>query len=378
MRDLKSLIPAIILGVMGNSVIYLIPLLIGGMVGDRGFTEQQSGWLASIDLGGYALATALTALIVDRLRWRHLAVCGVAIIALANVATTFAHPFSTFAAVRFVSGLGCGILAALASITLSRTANPERSFGVLFAVSLLFGTAGLWGLPSLLERYGLNGAYWMLAGLAVLVGIVAARLPDRIAPGAATAAGSSGASPVLVALVLISVLLFWAEQNAVYAYVERIGNAAGLEPQFIGFALGLANLTGFAGAAFVAWLGSRAGRLLPLAVVTVLQLVCLATLSGQVTSVAYLLGLGLLSMAWNVVNPFQLGVLAGVDSTGKSLALAATVTGVGLAAGPAAGAAAIAYGGYSAILWLAGALAVLSLVLLLPPLAGIARNAGAR
>ncbi len=377
MRDLKSLVPAIVLGVMGNSVIYLIPLLIGGMVGDRGFTEQQSGWLASIDLGGYALATALTALVVDRLSWRYLALFGVAIIALANVATTFAHPFSTFAGVRFVSGIGCGILAALASITLSRTADPERSFGVLFAVSLLFGTAGLWGLPSLLELYGLNGAYWLLAGLAVLVGIVAARLPDRIAPAPAAAAGG-GASPILVALVLVSVLLFWAEQNAVYAYVERIGNAAGLEPQFIGFALGLANLTGFAGAALVAWLGSRAGRLLPLAVVTVLQLVCLATLSGQVTSVAYLLGLGLLSMAWNVVNPFQLGVLAGVDSTGKSLALAATVTGVGLAAGPAAGAAGIAYGGYGAILWMAGALAVLSLVLLLPPLAGIARHARAR
>jgi MFS transporter, DHA1 family, inner membrane transport protein len=377
LRDLKSLVPAIVLGVMGNSVIYLIPLLIGGMVGDRGFTEQQSGWLASIDLGGYALATALTALVVDRLSWRYLALFGVAIIALANVATTFAHPFSTFAGVRFVSGIGCGILAALASITLSRTADPERSFGVLFAVSLLFGTAGLWGLPSLLELYGLNGAYWLLAGLAVLVGIVAARLPDRIAPAPAAVAGG-GASPILVALVLVSVLLFWAEQNAVYAYVERIGNAAGLEPQFIGFALGLANLTGFAGAALVAWLGSRAGRLLPLAVVTVLQLVCLATLSGQVTSVAYLLGLGLLSMAWNVVNPFQLGVLAGVDSTGKSLALAATVTGVGLAAGPAAGAAAIAYGGYGAILSMAGALAVLSLVLLLPPLAGIARHARAR
>lgn len=377
MRDLKSLIPAIVLGVMGNSVIYLIPLLIGGMVGDRGFTEQQSGWLASIDLGGYALATALTALVVDRLRWRHLALFGVSIIALANVVTTLAHPFSTFAAVRFVSGIGCGILAALASITLSRTADPERGFGVLFAVSLLFGTAGLWGLPSLLELHGLNGAYWMLAGLAVLVGIVAARLPDRIAP-VPSAAACGGASPILVALVLVSVLLFWAEQNAVYAYVERIGNAAGLEPQFIGFALGLANLTGFAGAALVAWLGSRSGRLLPLAVVTVLQLVCLATLSGQVTSVAYLLGLGLLSMAWNVVNPYQLGVLAGVDSTGKSLALAATVTGAGLAAGPAAGAAAIAYGGYGVILWMAGALAVLSFVLLLPPLAGIARRARAR
>lgn len=373
MQDIKRLAPAIVVGVMGNSVIYLIPLLLGGMVSDRGFTEQQAGWLASIDLGGYAVTSALTALLIDRLSWRRLALGGIAVVLAANVATTTTVSFDWFALARFGSGLGCGVLAGLASVALSRTDNPERSFGLLLAASLLFGTAGLWGLPLVLASYGLNGAYWLLAALALLVGFVAVRLPEQVAAREVVGTGSAQVSRILIVAVLVSVLLFWAEQNAVYAFVERIGNASGLEPQFIGFTLGMANLTGFAGAALVAWLGARVGRALPLALATLMQLVCLFTLSGHVTSTTYLLGLGLLSMAWNIVNPFQLGVLAGVDTSGKSLALAATVAGIGLAVGPAAGAAVIGQGGYGAILWLAGALAILSLIALVAPLAGLAR-----
>lgn len=372
MRQLQGLVPTILVGVMGNSVIYLIPLLVGGMVTDRGFTEQQAGLLASIDLGGYALATALTAYLVGHLNWRHLAYGGLALMVVANAATTTMHAFDTFAAARFVSGLGCGVLAGLASVSLSQTENPERNFGLLLAAALLFGTAGLWGLPVLTAQYGLNSAYWLLAGMALAVALVAGRLPEAHAASAQGGGPASGVNWLLVGAVLLSVTLFWAEQNAVYAYIERIGNAAGLEPTFIGFSLGMANLTGFAGAALVAWLGSRAGRLLPLAIATVLQLACLLALSGSLSSMVFIVAFGTMSLAWNIVNPFQLGILSGVDPSGKTLALAATTTGVGLAAGPAAGAFAIDIGGYGAILWLAGALAVLSLLLLLPPLRGLA------
>jgi MFS family permease len=75
-----------------------------------------------------------------------------------------------------------------------------------------------------------------------------------------------------------------------------------------------------------------------------------------------------MSLSWNVVNPLQLGILAGVDPTGKALALAATVTGAGLAIGPAIGALAIGIGSYVAVLWAAGALAIVSIALILPVL----------
>ncbi len=368
MRQIKALIPSIVIGVVGNSVIYMIPLLVGGMVSDRGFSEQQSGFLASADLGGYAVSTFVTALLLDRFRWRHMAFAGLALMILANIATCQAHDLVPFALARIASGLGCGVLAALASVVVGQTEQPDRNYGVLLAASLLYGTAALWGLPVLLDKFGLNIAYWLLVGLAAVVMFVVPSLPNERAQRDAAAAAGGSSRWILAAAVLLSILLFWAEQNDVYAYAERIGNAAGIDGQFIGFSLGVANLTGFVGASLVAALGTRLGRLAPMVLSTVVTVICFVVLMGTVGPWTYLVAISTAALCWNIMNPFQLGILAGVDPTGRSLALAATVTGAGLALGPAIGALAIGAGGYPAVLWLACALAVVSLLLLFPPL----------
>lgn len=366
LANLNKLIPAIVLGVVGNSVIYLIPLLLGAMVSDRGFGEEGAGFIASVELAGYALSTFASALILDRVRWRPIVLGAVCVMIAANLGTTLVHGRELFTLVRFASGLGAGVLAAIANISVGQTDNPDRNYGLLLAASLLFGSMGLWGLPPLLSRFGLNGAYWLLGILAVLAGVTSRALEYRAAPRETGAAIGGSMRWLLVGGVLTGILLFWTEQNAVYAYMERIGNRAGLSAEFIGFGLGAANLTGFAGAALVALMGSRAGRVIPIAGSTLIQLACLATLGSRLGAVNYLLSITLIALAWNIANPFQLGILSSVDRNGKALALAATVTGAGLAAGPAAAAVMIRVAGYEGILWLAGVLAVVSLILVLP------------
>lgn len=367
MGELRKLLPALVVGVMGNTCIYLIPLLVGAMVMERGFSDQQAGLVASADLGGYAVATFCTAMFLINRNWRRLALVGVAIMFAANLATTTANTAGAFAAVRFLSGVGAGILAAIATVSLGQSDKPDRNYGLLFAASLLFGTAGLWGLPLLLGRAGLNSAYVFIAVLAVIVGFLSASLP---ATGSPQPKVQGAVAPkqawVMAGLVLLSITLFWVQQNALYAYVERIGNASGLSAQYIGFTLGLANLTGFAGASLVAWMGARFGRFLPLAISTVIQLACLSALSGTVNSSSYLIALGVIALAWNIVNPIQLGILASVDQGGRALALASTAIGVGLAIGPALGAVVLQGTHYSSILWLTACLAVVSLLLALP------------
>jgi predicted MFS family arabinose efflux permease len=311
--------------------------------------------------------TFVTAMFLIHRNWRRLALVGVSIMFAANLATMFVSAAMAFAAIRFLSGLGAGILAAIATVSLGQSDKPDRNYGLLFAASLLFGTAGLWGLPLLLARVGLNGAYAFIALLAVVVGFVSTSLPKG---GTRPAQPADGPAPqrnwVLAGFVLVSITLFWAQQNALYAYMERIGNASGLSLQFIGFTLGLANLTGFVGASLVAWLGTRFGRLLPLVLSTGIQLACLWVLSGVVGSSGYLISIAMVSLAWNIINPIQIGILAGVDTSGRALALASTVIGVGLAAGPALGAAVLHGTDYSGVLMLVAFLAVLSIVLVLP------------
>lgn len=369
MADRGKLVRAIILGVVGNSVIYLIPLLIGAMVSDRGFGDREAGLIASLELAGYAASTLASALILGRFSGRRIVLVGACLMVGANLGATMVHGREAFELMRFISGLGAGALAAIANVALGETDRPERNYGLLFASSLLFGTAGLWGLPLLLGRFGLNGAYWFIAMLALAAGAAPGRAfsASAVIRGEGRKANSAHrGSWLLAGTVLASVLFFWGQQNAVYAYLERIGQSDRLSPEFIGFTLGAANLAGFVGASMVVWTGNRLGRVAPLTCSLLVQLLCLGLLAAHDGALVYFASIALLALAWNVVNPFQLAILAGVDPSGKALALAATVTGAGLAAGPAAGALVIGIGGYRAILWLAALTAVSSVLLLLP------------
>jgi MFS family permease len=169
--------------------------------------------------------------------------------------------------------------------------------------------------------------------------------------------------------VLFSVFLFFAEQNAVWAFAERIGSAAQLSPQFIGFALGVATLVSAAGAGLVAWLGSRLNRFAAVLVATVVQAAAFVALGGVLGASTFLVTLAATAIAWNVVNPLQLGILAEVDTRGTILALAPAATGLGLAVGPAVGSAVTSPGNYQALLGVCIALAVGSSLLLWFPLA---------
>ncbi len=132
--------------------------------------------------------------------------------------------------------------------------------------------------------------------------------------------------------------------------------------------LGAANLTGFVGAAIVASIGMRFGRFAPLVLSLALQLVCLWLLRGRATGTSYLVIVGAMALAWNITNPFQLGLLAAVDVSGRALALSATVIGIGLAAGPVIAAFSVSGDGYTSVLALSAVMAVVSMLLVLPAL----------
>src|SRR5262249_24579584 len=161
---------------------------------------------------------------------------------VANVATTQVYEVNLFASVRFLSGLGSGVLAAIATVALGQTDKPDRAYGLLFAAALLFATAGLWGLPVVLAAFHFNGPYLLIALLAVVTGVAATALPDKRTTQGASETSAPRERWVFAAAILASILIFFAAQNAFWAYIERIGNASGLTEEYIGFSLGLATL----------------------------------------------------------------------------------------------------------------------------------------
>jgi MFS family permease len=374
----KRLIPMLIIGVMGNNVITLTPMLLGAMVSDRGFTERQAGYIAAADLAGFTLATFCTAFIIDRYSWRKMAIAGVALMLFANVLVTTIHGSTAFALIRFVSGMGGGLLVAIATVSLGRDDTPDRNYGLLYAAGLLVSMVGFWVLPPLLARFGLNSAYWLIALLGVVAAIAAVGQPHGHPAYVTKTAVASGERRFLTMGVLLSIVLFFTEQNAMWAFAERIGDGAGLSGQYVGFSLGMSALSAAAGAGLIAWLGTSFGRIVPLIVLTILQLACLAGLAGHVSGWMYLTSIMLITFVWNAAIPLQLGTLAEIDPNGRALALSATVTALGLTLGPAiAGLVVGNERNYSTINWVSAILAVFTLVLLIPAVLAIQRRPAA-
>ena len=372
----RSLAAMLAIGVMGNSVIYVMPLLIGAMVTDRGFSEQQAGLIASADLLGYTAATLAVAALVRRVNWRSIVWCGLLLMIGANLTSPLIRGFEAFTAARIVSGVGGGLLAALATVAIGCRAEPDRGFGALFTALLLFATAALWILPPIIDSLGIGGAYGLIVVLALPVAYSVRHLPPTAETAAVAVPGQPQTNRWFAYLVLLSIFVFFAEQNAVWAFAERIGSSAGLSGHYIGFALGVATLLSAVGAALVAWLGTRISRGLAVAGATLVQVGAFVWLGGEFGASLFLILVVLLSIAWNIVNPFQLGILSQLDNSGSSLALAPAATGLGLAAGPAIGAAVLSPGAYGILLAVCAGLAAMSTLLLWLPLLALKRPPG--
>ena len=118
------------------------------------------------------------------------------------------------------------------------------------------------------------------------------------------------------------------------------------------------------------------GWLAIIGMATLVQIGAFVWLGRELGASLFLILVVLLSIAWNIVNPFQLGILSQLDISGSSLALAPAATGLGLAAGPAIGAAVLSPGAYGTLLSVCAALAAISALLLWPPLGALKRPSG--
>lgn len=371
----RALTGLVVCGVVAVSTVYLQPLLVGAMIVERGYSEQQAGVIAALDLAGTAVASLAGGIMLAALPWDLIARGALAILVVANICTLYVDDVVVFGAVRFVGGFGCGPLLAIAMVGIGRGQQADRHYGILLAAQLTVGALLVWIATAIMMRAGLNGGYGLLAGLAGLAYVLTGQVPTIEGRRRVQWTEREQRGWFMPVVAIASILTFFVEQNAVWAYIERIGALSGLAMEFVGFCLGIAILMGLVGASLVIWLGARAGYLVPLTLATVVQLLSLAILAAPVTSHSFAWALGALALAWNVVIPYQLGLLAALDRTGRSLSLAAAVTSVGFALGPVAGAVVIRDGDYLAVPVLAAGLAVLTLLLLLPSLLHLRREA---
>jgi len=344
-------------------VIIFLPMLVGGMVEHLGMTVQQAGFVATSDMLGYTIGTIASFFFIHKLNWRLLAIFCIALMAAANGFSGFIGDYETLIVVRFISGLGGGVLTAVTFAAMGQMRDPDSAYGWWLVFQAAFGFVGFqyfWDIS-------VNGGFLVLTVLLIVGALLVMFVPPQALKHDHTAATMDKSLWMKAIGGIVAILLIYIGLMSEYTYLERIGNEAGLSPEDIGTSFSAMSIAGLIGGGLAAKLGARFGRLLPsllgvIGCIGSFYLFSIEQVGFTVYAVACCLYFGL----WSFMLPYLVGACAAVDASGRTLALGNAAIGGGLAFGPFMATILIGDSGYGILATVATAFLVVGFILIVP------------
>lgn len=336
---------------LGPAAIILMPMIVGGVIDQFGFSEQQAGTIASLEGLGIVFSSLIASLWIRRVSWTRMLLIGFLAYAALNAISANLGAFIPLAVTRFLAGFAGGTVFAVVVAALGDNKEPDRAFGIGQAAQGVLMFAAFAAAPFVIEAYGVGGLFYMLAAAALVMLLTLLRFPSQGAERE-TAVGAAGEGSGNVALIWVGLLagfVYYASLFGFWGFIERMGQAAGLPGRTIGLALGASQVAAIAGALAAAVASDRFGRTVPLAVALAGQLLVLWLLVGQFTTTVFYIGAGLYQALYILATAYQMGVIAKLDTQGHYLVMITAFQGLGAAVGPSVAAALISGSDYRGI-----------------------------
>jgi predicted MFS family arabinose efflux permease len=332
------------------------------------------GALGSIELLFLAFFSLALAPLAPRVSYRTLAIGGSAAAAFGYALSAQSVAFGPMALARVIMGIGAGIAIVAVNAAVASSDDPDRRFAMIYTIGGILAAAYVAGLPLGLVRWGYQGGF-TLCVLLCLVALPfclwmprhADELPrsTRRQPQLLLAAARPRAVSVL--LVIGSIGIYSIGEQALWAFAGEIAvRNVGIPMESIGNMMAGMTLAGTLGG-FLAWkLGARFGRVLPLLIgslISVLSRFGFMLTDDYTTMLAAAASWG---FSFYFISPYQMGVAATMDRTGRVAVAAGAMMNFGYAFGPGIGGAVIGYLGQQALLPVVVGCVVLPLFMLLP------------
>lgn len=308
----------IALSVAGFATFMGMPMMVDGVIDAYGFTEGQGGYLASAEYLGMLTASVLVSLLVLRSPSRPLALAGLLLSILSNAASTIGTTLPVLLLLRFGSGLGCGMAYAIGVALLAGTRETVRNFMLLIFAQVLTNAVVVYSFPPLVAVWHVASVFVAYGVLLSLALVCVTGLPRGVHRAReAPADGPAGAVPPFIPwLCLLAVFLFYMMIGAYWAYIERLGLAAGFDELFVGQIVAAGILLSLIACLMAYRLSERLGQSLPL-LIALAAMAVTHLLSGLAFgATAFLVGLGVVNWFWNFTDIYQLGTIAHVDPSG--------------------------------------------------------------
>jgi hypothetical protein len=169
---------------------------------------------------------------------------------------------------------------------------------------------------------------------------------------------------------LFGCLFFFFNVGCIWAYIERIGNAAGFTPEQLGIGLAIGVSVGMLGALTASWQGIRFGHMHPLGAGTLGTIVSVIFLRADMHLAGFIAAVAVYNFFWNYSLTYQYAVVAAADRSGRCVAVTPAFHAAGGAIGPAVAALLLTPGSFLAVNLLAIASVVVSMLLFVPAARG--------
>ena len=334
-------------GVLGIASFLVLPSLILGFVSDLGFNEREIGNISTFQLLGLGLGSIASVKLLKYLDWRDLSRFSLALLLVSDFACTLTGDFTPLLVLRFISGFAGGICVSFAAYGLGQTANTDRNFGNFMAIQVVFAIIASFAFPSVLDLMGLDGIFLILCLLELAAIVLVSRfMPALRWESAAQGQGNDRFHWAMCGLVLLGLVFFFTALGGFWTYIAPIGIEAGLTKQQTGNAISACLFGALLGAYSAAALNIKVGRVLPMTVSVLLQLIALLLLFQGFDYLRFSIATILFGFGWYMYVPYQFALLAEFDRDGRPMLLLNAVAGLGSGLGPAIAAFTLA-GGYS-------------------------------
>lgn len=365
--SLKGLFALLLIHTVGPQTVIILPALVQGYVEKLGYSEQDAGFLASVETWGMFLATFAMMVLISRVSWRKILAAGLTVMVLTNALSIFVHDVTSLYVLRFLAGAGGGAIVTTSYALIGQTTNTSRNFGWAIFFVLVYGAVVFPVLPMIYEHFGIAGGFFFFAAFA-LCGLPFIRgLPDGGKPILEADPNAVALSARFKALAVLTMLLYFIAQIGVWSYFYRFGIRYGISDQSVGSALSISQFFGFAGAFSVVLFSNRIRGDYALVFSIGLTAVVIGALFGTHGFIAFVVIAGLHQFLWNATHPFLLGTLASFDPTGRVIVYGTAMQFLGVAVGPAIAAAVISEQSINNVLTMGIVFLLASLACILPP-----------
>ncbi len=341
----RSILAAILLAKAAIATFSIAPFLLGSYVDYVGLSTRQASQILSVEIFSIAIANVCAALFwIHKVRCRTWAIRLLLLLIVLNIVCIYAGNFSTLLALRSVVGFTEGSLLGIGFGLLSASRRPDRSFGLMFAVSLTVGAINVKILPLYLETAGATGLFFNLALYAVAALLCSQWITrDRIndmdphsvtTSDTAPMVGKTGFPTVALVFLLIANYVYFIGQGGIWSFLERWGLQQGLDLSGIATALSLSLIGGVCGGLTAAWLDIRLGRLLPLSSAIILAIGSILLLMYTDGFIYFVIAAFIYNFVNNFGHPYILGLASSIDKSSRLTVLSGALHTGGQATGP--------------------------------------------